>query len=253
MHSSSVPLPLHGWHVLALRPAAECATLRRLASALGARLVCSAAWRIEVDRSQSERLRRALGRTPWVVTSPNAVRAARSMVDLGRLAGPVLAVGPGTARALRRAGAGEVRWPRQGFASEGLLAMPELEQVSAVTLVSGSGGRGLIATKLAERGVAVERLDVYRRVPKVWSPAALTRLDAIERPCALLLSSVESLDSGGAPLAQRLRRFVLIAASERVAEAAAAKGLQAAEVAASAMPADLLQALQRHAKRRPIR
>lgn len=253
MQASNESLPLSGWHALVLRPAAECASLRRLASRLGARLACAAPWRIEVDHGQAERLRRALDKAPWVVTSPNAVRAAAALVDLRRLRGMVLAVGPGTARALRRAGAGTVRWPDSEFASEGLLAMPELARATGVVLVTGSGGRGLLATRLAERGAVVERIDVYRRVPVAWSAQALARIAGISEPAALLLSSVEALGTGGPSLLAALRRFGVIAASERIAEAAAAQGLEVLEVAASAMPRDLLQALQRHAKRRPIR
>lgn len=244
---------LAGWQLLALRPASECATLRRLAARLGARLVCAAPWRIERRPLQGDALHRALRIAPWLVTSPNAVRAAAALVDLRRLPSPVLAVGPGTARALRRAGVSDVRYPQRAYESEGLLAMPELSAIAQAVLLTGVGGRGLIAKRLAERGVAVERIDVYSRVVRHWSPGALQRIQGLEAPAVLLLSSAEALLSGGAPLAAALRRLPVVAASGRIAEAATQSGLSVAAVADSAMPSAMLQALQHHAKRRPIR
>lgn len=51
--------------------------------------------------------------------------------------------------------------------SEGLLALPVLQQVAGlrVLLVAGAGGRGLLAETLTGRGAEVVRYECYRRVP----------------------------------------------------------------------------------------
>lgn len=241
------------WQVLALRPAADCAPLRRALRREGARLHCAAPWRIELLTPPAEALRRALARRLWLVTSPNAVRGLVGVTALARFPGSLLAVGPGTAEALRRAGARRVACPEHRHDSEGLLAMPELDAAHAAALVTGVGGRGMLDRVLAERGVELQRLEVYRRLPRRWGAGALSRLSRLPEPRALLLGSVEALGLGGPPLAATLRGYRVIAASERVAAAATAAGLEVVTVAGSARPQALLAALKRHAKRLAIR
>ena len=253
MKSSAGSGPLQGWQVLVLRPARESAALRKAVGALGGRLHCVAPWRIRPLAAQAEQLRSALDAALWVVTSPNAVRCAAAMQPLARFAGLALAVGPGTASALRRAGVIRVDHPADRHDSEGLLDMPALQQARALVLLTGEGGRGLLGRSLAERGTQVERVEVYRREPTRWGEAKLRGIAALASPRALLLGSVEALASGGQPLASALRGFAVVAASQRVARAAADAGLDVVAVAASAAPTALLAALQQHAKHSPIR
>lgn len=244
---------LDGWQVLVLRPSAECSGLRRRLAALGARLHCSAPWRIVPAPEQVDSLNRAMRLPLWVVTSPNAVRCAAGLLDLSDFHGLALAVGPGTARALRRAGVARVRHPEGRFDSEGLLAQPELAAAHRVALLTGVGGRGVLDRELTRRGAGVERVDVYRRVPRRWTPRALQAVRSLPQPRVLLLSSVEALHSGGSALAAALSGFAVIAASPRVAEAARQQALRVMSVADSASADSLLRALQRHAKQGPIR
>ncbi|MCK7593587.1 uroporphyrinogen-III synthase [Pseudomarimonas salicorniae] len=243
---------LAGWQVLALRPAGECRTLRRRIERLGGTLHCAAPWRIERVDEQADSLKRALDASLWLVTSPNAARCASGLVVLPRFSGTALAVGPGTRRALMRAGIARVAIPEGDFRSEGLLAMPALRTAREVVLVTGEGGRGLLDRELARRGVAVKRIEVYRRRPRHWTPVVLERLAATPRPCAVLVSSAEAL-GGGAALAEALAGFELVVSSERVAEAALRLGLPVARVAGSAAPEALVEALRLHAKPAPIR
>jgi uroporphyrinogen-III synthase len=244
---------LDGWQVLALRPARDCAALRRALQARGGRLHCLAPWRIQRLAAQQAHLQRAFGLPLWLVTSPNAVRGAAALCPLQAFRGQALAVGPGTAAALRRAGVARVSHPSGRHDSEGLLAMPELADVDALALLTGEGGRGLLDRVLAERGLAVERVEVYRRVLRKIGSARLQRLQALPAPKAAWLSSAEALRSGGPRLLSVLAGFELIAASERIAALAAELHLPVVGIAGSAAPAALLAALQRHAKLRPIR
>lgn len=76
----------------------------------------------------------------------------------------VLAVGARTREVLRARGV-DAEAPAEPT-SEGLLAMPGLGLPGRrVLLVSGVGGRGVLAPELAARGAIVARFDCYRRVP----------------------------------------------------------------------------------------
>jgi uroporphyrinogen-III synthase len=254
MIRSALAERLDGWQVLALRPARDCAALRRALQTRGARLHCLAPWRIQLLADQRASLQHALRLPLWLVTSPNAVRGAAALCPLRDFAGLALAVGPGTALALRRAGVARVSHPPGRHDSEGLLAMPELAAVDSLALLSGEGGRGLLDRTLAERGIAVQRIDVYRRVPRRIANGTLQRLQALPTPKVVWLSSFEALRGGGPRLTDVLTAgFELIAASERIAALAGELQLPVVAIAGSAAPAALLAALQRHAKQRPIR
>jgi uroporphyrinogen-III synthase len=184
-----------------------------------------------------------------IFTSPAAVRYAVALAPL-RTAARVLAVGQGTARALRRHGVGDVRAPlRQD--SEGLLALAELHGLEgrAVALVGAPGGRGMLRATLLARGAALREVHVYRRVP-----ARLDRrhADAVRRlpsSALVLLSSAESwrnLASALPPDAlRRLCAATAVVSSERLADIAAAAGFARIRQAASAMADDLLAAAMR--------
>ena len=99
-------------------------------------------------------------------TSPNAVRSAAALQDLSpRRRQVVLAVGSGTRNALRRLGI-DAQAPAR-MDSEGLLAMAALDDVAGrrIGLVTGAGGRNLLAPALRRRGAEVTRADTYCRVP----------------------------------------------------------------------------------------
>jgi len=100
------------------------------------------------------------------------------------------AVGAGTAAALRRAGIADVSTPAR-MDSEGLLALPGLQELDGTTLglVTAPGGRGEITPALQQRGARVLRADVYERVAIAPSPRALAALRALDAPAWLALSS----------------------------------------------------------------
>jgi len=78
---------------------------------------------------------------------------------------PCVAVGPSTAQALRAYGVTQVLMPEQQFDSEGVLQMPQLQDMHGkrVLLVKGEGGRDVLASGLAQRGAEVMAGICYRR------------------------------------------------------------------------------------------
>lgn len=239
-----------GCYVISLRPVGGHDTVRRAAAALGARTIALSPWRIvplEDDNARAA-LQRSLAAPKVVFTSPAAVAAAAALQPLRRRAGQDwVAVGAGTAHALRRAGVDAVEAPAR-MDSEGLLALPALRTVDGldVGLVTAPGGRGVIAATLAARGARLLRANVYERRPVAPAPRAVAALRALDAPAWLLLSSGEALEHVLATLPDdalaRLREARVVAASERLAELARGHGLPVAAVAASARPADMLAA-----------
>jgi len=238
------------WYVISLRPQGGHAALRRAAARHGAGLLALSPWRIDMTDDDATRaaLDAALRADRVLFTSPAAVRAAKRLARLAILPGQIwLAVGEGTAAALRRAGIAEVVAPSR-MDSEGVLALPCLNDVQGlgVGLVTAPDGRGLIAPALQARGARLRRADVYRRLPAAIPARAFDRLAQRQAPTVLLLSSGAALDGllAQAPphLQPVLRQLPVIAASERLARQAAVHGFLHIHRARGPRPAQLLDA-----------
>ena len=179
-------------------------------------------------------------------TSPAAVRFAAALVPLHTRA-TVLAVGQGTAAALRRRGL-VVQAPTQRQDSEGLLDLPALHDVRGrgVALVGAAGGRGLLQQRLADGGARRREVTVYRRAAPRLDRRHVQALLQLPAGARVLLSSEQALANlrDGLPMQAwvRLRNAVAVASSERLEAAARAAGFRHVRRAASAMPADLLAA-----------
>jgi uroporphyrinogen-III synthase len=239
--------------VISLRPRGEHAALRREAAKHGGGLIALSPWQLQLrdDDATHAALRDALAAAHVVFTSPAAVRAARALQPLHVRPGQsVCAVGAGTAAALRRAGVANVHSPAR-MDSEGLLALPALQDVQGhdVGLVTAPGGRGEIAPALASRGARVVRADVYAREPVALSARAMQQLREADVPLVLALSSGEALQRVlavvPADVAFRLKQARVVAASERLRVLARDLGFTDIEVAAGPRPADLIDAAAR--------
>lgn len=235
--------------MISLRPSGGHAPVRRAAAALGARVLpVSTLKRVPVDAGPA--LASALA-CPFVIfTSPAAVAFAQGRRPLHAQVGQRwLAVGSGTAGALRHAGIRDAAVPEGRAESEGLLALRELQSLPGVDvgLVTAPGGRGLIGEVLAHRGARVHLAEVYRRVAVRPSPARLRRLDDLPDRHALLVSSAEAFDGLWSRLAEsarlRLRARPVVASSPRLAALLAAKGFGAIVLASGAAPSRMLAAL----------
>jgi len=104
-----------------------------------------------------------------IFISPNAVKYGMAAILDGADGLPeslkIATVGAGSAKALRATGVAEVIVPTERFDSEGLLAMPELQNIAGwrVMIFRGDGGRELLGDTLKARGAAVEYVTCYRR------------------------------------------------------------------------------------------
>ncbi|QOY62833.1 uroporphyrinogen-III synthase [Lysobacter sp. H21R4] len=242
--------PAPAWYVISLRPRGGNASLRRAAARHGAGLLALAPWKLEtIDSAESRAaLDRALAADRLMFTSPQAARSAATLCALRARAGQDwFAVGAGTAAALRRAGIPVVASPAR-MDSEGLLALPGLQQLqgSTIGLVTAPGGRGTLPPALAARGAEVIRANVYRRVPVLPPPRALAAVRDLDAPAVLAVSSGEALQlalqSLPAPVLERLLGLPVVAASERLVQLARASGFSDCRPARSARPADMAEA-----------
>ncbi|HVK51599.1 MAG TPA: uroporphyrinogen-III synthase [Pseudoxanthomonas sp.] len=239
-----------GWYVISLRPSGDHETLRRAAARRGARLLALSPWRIQLrdDAATRAALAQALDAERVLFTSPAAVTAAASLQTLQARSQQIwLAVGAGTAQALHQHGITQVRYPTR-MDSEGLLALPELQQLRGARLgfVTAPDGRNVLAPRLAERGAQLLRADVYARQDLPLLATAVARLQNLAGHACILISSGGALDRVLAQLPPEPRAAMLalpaVAASERLAEHAHATGFLDVITAAGPQPAQLLDA-----------
>lgn len=159
-----------------------------------------------------------------IFISPTAVSSSVARLpDFTKLADHLLAVGSGTGRDLNNLGVMDVQIPAQ-FNSEGLLAMPILQQVSGknILIVKGRGGRPLLHQTLVERGANCDLLDVYDRRPASVEGDVWRWFWEGAKPRAITSASVETLaafdtqrKASDKPLPD-----MLFVGSDRIAEAA---------------------------------
>ena len=182
-----------------------------------------------------------------IFISVNAVRGAARVIQHALPDGLQLAaVGRATAKAVAECWQREVITPAQQSNSEGLLALPRLQNVRSdkIIIFRGRGGRELLADELTKRGAKVCYAEVYRRtVPD-------TTLAVVESvPIDLVIvTSNEGLqnlyDIAGAQKRGWLLAKQLIVISQRTADLAKQLGfLQPPIIAPSADDPGLLAAV----------
>ncbi|HEV7775501.1 MAG TPA: uroporphyrinogen-III synthase [Luteibacter sp.] len=241
--------PLAGIGVVITRPAGTAGPLVRQVRALGGLPVAvpGLSLRAIAGAETRDALLAALGDELVIFTSPAAVRFAAKLAPL-RTAATVVAVGQGTAAALRvHEIAAHV--PAQRQDSEGLLALDVVGELDGrrVALVGAPGGRGVLRRELAGRGARLREVHVYRRVAPRLDRRHIEPLLALPARSAVLISSAEALEhlrhGLPGPAWERLRHALVVVSSERLREVAKEAGFAGIQVAASAMPADMLQAV----------
>lgn len=242
---------LRGRVVVITRPAGTAASLARGVRAAGGvpLLLPGLALRAIADAGTVATLRAALDDELLLFTSPAAARFAAQLMPL-RTRGAVLAVGQGTARALRRHGVAALVPQRAD--SEGLLAHPALAQLEGrrVALIGAGGGRGVLRRELAQRGARLREVHVYRRVPARLDRRHFLALGHLPASACVLLSSAEALGNLLAQLPASARTHLLaitaVASSERLASAAREAGFARIVAANSALASDLLGVAMEH-------
>jgi uroporphyrinogen-III synthase len=224
--------PLAGLKIAVTRPRDQAAPLaRRIGQAGGVPLLFPL---LDIAPAQNQQaLREQISRLAKfdlaIFVSPNAVQYGMAAI---RAAGEIPAslkiatVGQGSAKALREAGIANVIAPDERFDSEGLLALPELQDVAGwrVLILRGDGGRELLGDTLKARGATVEYAACYRRSKPQQGIAAL--LDAA--PDAITVTSSEALEHlwqmPDAAQRERLSTVPLFVPHQRIAELARRQG-----------------------------
>lgn len=246
------------WHVISLRPVGAHQAMRRAAAHHGWPLLALSPWRLQARGGEAacQAVQTALACDRVIVTSPAAATAANALFPLASACVQHwLAVGDGTRRALLRHGVTTAVAPRR-MDSEGLLAMPALQQQAVrgrrVGMITAPEGRGRLQAELQARGAVVVQADVYDRVAVRPSPQAVARLQRLQPPYWLALSSGQALTCLLTALPQPARLHLLqahvVTASSRLAQLAADSGFHGDVIeAASARPDDLLSAIASHA------
>jgi uroporphyrinogen-III synthase len=169
-----------------------------------------------------------------IFISPNAVTKAMNLIHARRTLPPglrIAAIGKGGRKALAQFGIAQVLVPEHRFDSEGLLALPELQQMAGkkVVIFRGDGGRELLGDELQRRGGQVEYAECYRREKPQADNAQLLHLWARNGLHAITVTSAELLhnlfDLVGKLGQQWMKSTPLFVPHERIAEAARGMGL----------------------------
>lgn len=253
------PRPLAGIGVLITRPARQSATFAQRLATLGGIPFILPALVIAPpadEASLQSALRRLFEFDFALFVSANAVDAVVACAPDWPEDLVAIGVGPATADALISAGIDNVLTPIERYDSEGVLALPILQQVGGKRIVlfrgegaQGETGRELMRITLETRGAIVEAVACYRRMrPTIDASAVLDswRQGSIH---AVVATSAEVLDNfidligaAGKPLLASTPLFV---PHPRIAARALSSGLTNV-VTTQATDAGLLAGLLQH-------
>ncbi|KSW24713.1 MULTISPECIES: uroporphyrinogen-III synthase [unclassified Pseudomonas] len=246
------------WRLLLTRPQDECAAL---AASLAEHGVASASLpllAIEPLEETPEQRSLLLDLDRYcavVVVSKPAARLGLERIDRYWPQPPArqdwFAVGAATAAILDDYGL-RVHHPENGDDSEALLALPALARALQVPgpralILRGEGGREFLAERLRGQGVAVDYLELYRRVLPDYPAGELARRVRDEALNGLVVSSGQGLEHLLRVAREdwpRLAGLPLFVPSPRVAELAREAGARHVIDCRGANAAALLEALR---------
>ncbi|MDP1663733.1 MAG: uroporphyrinogen-III synthase [Methylobacter sp.] len=157
------------------------------------------------------------------------------------------AVGRSTAQAMKVAGLPVDLMPADGYNSEALLAMPQLQQVEGQNflIVRGEGGREQLATTLRSRGAEVNYLEVYKRIiPRIDSSPVIELL-VQHRLDVITVTSAEALQNLSLMLGENNNKLLslipLVVVSDRIRCIAADMGFKRVTVTDSPIDTAILE------------
>tara|TARA_B100000989_G_scaffold299030_1_gene292220 strand:+ start:21433 stop:22191 length:759 start_codon:yes stop_codon:yes gene_type:complete len=168
---------LNGMTILITRPEGQSASLIERLQKQGATPISFPTMTIETVPTEPTHYQQQP--YDWIVfTSANAVRQCFSqLTDYAAFLSEasLVAVGPATANALRDYTSAPVIIPEVEYSSAGLLALPEFADLTGqqCLVVTGVGGKGLLAEVLPKRGASLTQLICYRRLCPTVAPTAL--------------------------------------------------------------------------------
>lgn len=240
---------LAGRGILVTRAAHQAAGLSGLIESHGGRAIGFPALAIVPSREPAAQELLAQSWQLAIFISPNAVRHAADLLSGGELhVGHIAAVGEATARALDDVGLSADLMPEGRFDSEGLLALPALQEMEGrrVLIVRGEGGRPLLGDSLRARGAKVGYAEVYRRERPATDPTRLlacwqSEVDMVTATSVEVLENLLAMfGTSGRPL---LKETPLLVISERMAARAQDLGFAQVVTAAGADDRAVLSAL----------
>jgi len=159
--------------------------------------------------------------------------------------GLLVAVGKGTAEAMKQHGLSVDVQPSQAGGSEGLLELAELKQISGqgILIVRGVGGRELLADTLTARGAKIDYIELYERclpTPTKTEIAAALSVDSVVCTSGAGLKNLSLLLEQGITT---LLNKPLIVLSERLKQYAASLGFTEILVTTDATDQSIVQRL----------
>jgi uroporphyrinogen-III synthase len=241
---------LNGACVLVTRPAHQAENLSRLIEEQGGSAIRFPTLAITAmdDACTIKNTLAHLDRFQWLVfISVNAVTMHRYYLDGGKInrfkSTRIAAIGQATAQALALSGLPADLAPENGYDSEALLAMPQLQQLSGQNclIVRGAGGREELASALRSRGANVEYLDVYKRIIPGIDNSQVLLLLAQDKLDVITITSGEALQNLLTMLDkeyhQRLFAVPLVVISNRIRQIASGMGFK--RIAVTNSPSDV--------------
>lgn len=228
--------PLTGLTVLVTRPRPQALALADSIAALGGEGIVLPTIAIEPLEAAPPEAH------DWVIfVSVHAVEHAAHLVR--RATGTrVAAIGKATASALAAANVPADLVPDAPFTSEALLAHPGFRPTAGqrVLIVRGAGGRETLRETLGTWNVHVAVLEVYRRVRAEIPPAEIAALETrwsegeLDAVTAMSVETFMNLRDLLTPRGRGLlMQTPLVAPSQRIIDAAAATGWNAASLVTS--------------------
>ncbi|WP_373973931.1 uroporphyrinogen-III synthase [Chitinibacter sp. SCUT-21] len=228
-------LSLHGVRLWVTRPAAQAAELSQALAAYGAQVLAFPLLEIAppLDAAPLHAALAQLERYDLAIfISPSALDSVFAHLTTpwpGQLA--VAVVGPGSAKRAAKLGVQTIICPTKQFDSEGLLAMPQMQNRAGQRMVifRGQGGRDILPRALQSAGVNVELVSSYQRLaPQLNASELLTQLT---HGCdGLIVSSSEAAQHlftiGGELARHRLQSVQYFAPHPRIISALKALGAE---------------------------
>lgn len=233
--------PLQGMGIVVTRPAHQAQNLAQLIAAAGGEAILFPVLEI-LDIADLHPLNALIAHLDSfdvaIFISPNAVSKAMNLIRAQRELPAQLtiaAIGRGSKKELERCGVNQVVAPQRQFDSEGLLELPQFQDMSGkrVVIFRGEGGREMLGDTLIARGAQLEYAECYRRGKPNIDAAPLLHRWARGEVQAVTVTSSESLhnlfDLLGKLGQQWLKKTPLFAPHARIAAAARSLGLEQVE------------------------
>lgn len=231
-------LPLRGMGILVTRPAHQAGHLAGLIAAAGGEAILFPTLEI-LDAADPGAVNRLIDRLDQfdlaIFISPNAVSKAMELIRAKRELPArltIAAIGRGSRKELQRHGIGQVIAPPSQFDSEGLLELPDFQDMRGkrVVIFRGDGGREMLGDTLAARGAQVEYAECYRRARPDADAEPLLQRWARGGVQAVTVTSGESLHNLFELLGEAgqrwLRNTPLFAPHEKIAATARGAGIE---------------------------